>query len=63
MDELTTTRVRCPYCGEAIDLLVDRSAGPSKYVEDCSVCCRPLHVIVQLDAQGDVRVEVRHEDA
>jgi hypothetical protein len=37
-------RVHCPYCGEVIELQVDGSAGEQDYVEDCSVCCRPIEV-------------------
>ncbi|MEJ2575413.1 MAG: CPXCG motif-containing cysteine-rich protein, partial [Gammaproteobacteria bacterium] len=28
----------CPYCGAAIELLVDLSGGSQQYVEDCSTC-------------------------
>lgn len=34
--------VDCPYCGEAITILVDTSVARQSYVEDCSVCCRPI---------------------
>lgn len=53
--------VRCPYCGEALDLVVDASAGAQRYVEDCAVCCRPIEVVVDVDAEG-VHVEARHEN-
>ena len=39
LDEITIT---CPYCGEAIDVLVDYSSGSLDYYEDCSVCCQPI---------------------
>jgi hypothetical protein len=42
----------CPYCGEAIELAVDTSVGTQGYVEDCSVCCRPIEVRVTMDADG-----------
>ncbi|MCB1725103.1 MAG: CPXCG motif-containing cysteine-rich protein [Chromatiaceae bacterium] len=44
-------QVQCPYCGETIELTVDTSAGEQAYIEDCSVCCRPIEV--QLVAGGD----------
>ncbi|RMF87138.1 MAG: CPXCG motif-containing cysteine-rich protein [Nitrospirae bacterium] len=50
--------VACPYCGERVELLVDRSAGPHETIEDCPVCCRPMEVRV---AEGP-RVEVRRDD-
>ena len=34
--------VACPYCGETIELLVERSDQPQRYYEDCSVCCQPI---------------------
>jgi hypothetical protein len=52
----------CPYCGEAIELLVDASAGSQRYVEDCQVCCRPMVVTVLVDAAGEVEVGVAGED-
>ena len=52
----------CPYCGEPIELLVDDSAGEQQYVEDCSVCCRPIVVTVVLDDDARPAVVVRAED-
>ena len=51
----------CPYCGEPIELLVDESAGSSRYIEDCQVCCRPMQVDVEVDG-GQVSVRVRTGD-
>jgi len=53
--------VECPYCGEVITLAVDASAGEQRYVEDCHVCCRPITVLLDVDAQGDSRVRVQSE--
>ena len=42
----------CGYCGEVVATTVDVSAAASqRYVEDCTVCCRPnvLHVTVDPD--------------
>ena len=58
-----TVNVACPYCGESIDLLVDVSAGTQTYVEDCSVCCQPMDVSVEVDAQGGYDVRVERGDA
>lgn len=51
----------CPYCGEAIELVVDVSAGSSSYIEDCQVCCRPMQVDVEVD-DGRVSVTIRTGD-
>ena len=32
----------CPCCGESIGVVLDLSVPVQRYVEDCSVCCRPI---------------------
>jgi hypothetical protein len=33
----------CPHCGEVIEIAIDPGGGEEQeYVEDCSVCCRPI---------------------
>ena len=59
--DLAVHGVHCPYCGEALELVVDASAGTQRYIEDCAVCCRPIDVVVEVDADG-VHVAARHED-
>lgn len=54
--------VECPYCGELIYLALDTSAGAQRYIEDCQVCCRPITVDMDVDADGDVVVRVQAED-
>jgi hypothetical protein len=61
MDPLGFREVQCPYCGERIEIQVDGSAGEQSYVEDCSVCCRPIEMRV-FDAGGGMVVEVRRDD-
>jgi hypothetical protein len=56
-----TAEVYCPYCGERIELLIDLSVDHQEYVEDCSVCCRPMVITVQPSEQG-ANVQVRHEN-
>lgn len=60
-NDLTLHGVQCPYCGEPLELVVDASAGPQQYVEDCAVCCRPLEVAVSVD-EGGAHVAVRSEN-
>ena len=56
-----TVRIYCPYCGESIDIVVDASLAQQHYVEDCSVCCRPMELSVSVDS-GQVSVEARRDD-
>jgi hypothetical protein len=43
--------VICPYCGEEIEIRVDRDVRGS-FVQDCEVCCNPWTVRVERDGQG-----------
>jgi hypothetical protein len=55
----------CAYCGEPNDeTLADLSAGWKQvYVEDCTVCCRPNVLSVQVDrSTGAVTVEALVEE-
>ncbi|WP_081733847.1 CPXCG motif-containing cysteine-rich protein [Methylomonas sp. 11b] len=62
MHNLEPTIIQCPYCGEAIEVLVDCSVQSQEYIEDCSVCCRPITIAVE-SSQGDVEsIEARTEN-
>ncbi|MDQ6978307.1 MAG: CPXCG motif-containing cysteine-rich protein [Ghiorsea sp.] len=37
-----TTTIQCPYCWEKVEILIDCSVAKQQYIEDCSVCCRPI---------------------
>jgi cysteine-rich CPXCG protein len=62
MDSLEQETIVCPYCGESIDVLVDCSAGHQEYVEDCSVCCRPITIRIEIEDGDLVGVEARAEN-
>ena len=57
-----TASVDCPYCGETIEVLVDPSVDHQQYIEDCSVCCRPIVFTVTADDGELLSVDVRSED-
>lgn len=62
MHDLEPSIIQCPYCGEAIEVLVDCSVQSQEYIEDCSVCCRPITISVE-SWQGElVSIEARSED-
>ena len=52
MNHTDTAFTHCPYCGEEIEIVVDGSVDHQQYVEDCSVCCRPIVFEVWRDAAG-----------
>ena len=61
MPELSEQTIGCPYCGEAISILVDDSLPEQQYTEDCQVCCRPILFDVSIDSEGDISVLARSE--
>ncbi|MBQ0721453.1 MAG: CPXCG motif-containing cysteine-rich protein [Gammaproteobacteria bacterium] len=62
MSLLETINTTCPYCAEAIELVIDCSEHEQRYIEDCFVCCRPISLEVLLDSSGYPAVQARHED-
>ena len=61
---MDTATVQCPYCGEDLDVFVDRSVPRQEYIEDCQVCCRPitLRVTVDPDDESATHVDARSEE-
>ena len=60
----TESTVRCPYCGEAVEIALDPGSGAvQEYVEDCQVCCQPWRVTVTYDEAGEADVWVAALDA
>ena len=47
--------IRCPYCGERLEMAVDITAGERHYIEDCEVCCRPIECGIELEPNGGLR--------
>lgn len=54
--------VDCLSCGEQIELVIDKSVTQQEYIEDCSVCCQPMVVLVEIGEDDDLSVAVRTED-
>jgi hypothetical protein len=55
--------LQCPHCGEPIDTYPDPGGGEDQsYIEDCSVCCRPISFRARLDEDtGEYAVTVSAE--
>jgi hypothetical protein len=62
MEILHETPIRCPYCGEPLTVLIDRSVAIQEYVEDCTVCCQPITLVIAVGPGGDPQVQVRRDD-
>ena len=50
----------CPYRWERISMVLDTSVRGQTLVEDCEVCCHPIHVhyAVKDDAASDSEARV-----
>ena len=62
MEQLTEMFVICPYCGESIEVLVDKEEAGQQYTEDCQVCCRPIIFHILVSIEGDLTVSVYDEN-
>jgi len=50
--------VRCPYCGEEVEIALDPESE-GQMVQDCEVCCQPWLLTVRRHrADGEPAVEV-----
>jgi Cysteine-rich CPXCG len=59
----TGATVRCPYCGEVNEIVLDPGSGSAQeYVEDCQVCCRPWRLSVHYFPDGSAEVSAQPED-
>jgi hypothetical protein len=52
---LESLSIRCPWCGERFEAVVDGSGGDCAYTEDCPVCCRPIALRLATDGDGHAR--------
>jgi hypothetical protein len=63
-DAQQQAQVDCPWCGESIAIALDPGGGPvQSYVEDCSVCCRPMSIRLRFAADGSAMVDAGTDDA
>jgi hypothetical protein len=46
--------IACPYCGETYGTQVDLTAASGAWIEDCSVCCKPIELRVECDEAGQL---------
>ena len=62
MELLSQQSVRCPYCGESIEVLIDPEEAGQQYIEDCQVCCKPITFFIATEVEGDLSVSVHDEN-
>jgi len=59
---LPTEHIRCPYCDESIEIVVDDTVERQEYIEDCWVCCRPINIAVSVESDASVSVRCWSEN-
>lgn len=62
MSLLETGHLRCPYCGEPNQILIDCSIQSQSYIEDCQVCCRPMSIRINQNSAGRPQPVASRED-
>ncbi|QKI90132.1 CPXCG motif-containing cysteine-rich protein [Thiomicrorhabdus xiamenensis] len=60
--DLQNLTVQCPYCWSEIEIIVDPSDPSEHFIEDCSVCCRPIHFHKIIQDDGAIELIAKHED-
>jgi hypothetical protein len=59
---MTEVEFLCPYCAQPNLLSVDPTGGRHQvFTVDCEVCCRPIRIAVQLDADGEPVIDASSE--
>tara|TARA_B110000116_G_C16745539_1_gene540726 strand:+ start:688 stop:879 length:192 start_codon:yes stop_codon:yes gene_type:complete len=53
--------ILCPYCGEAISIVLDISVEEQEYFEDCFVCCQPILIRYRFQLGEITDLEARAE--
>ncbi|NVK37822.1 MAG: CPXCG motif-containing cysteine-rich protein [Gammaproteobacteria bacterium] len=62
MSALPEYIINCPYCNESNEILIEPCDGQVQdYIEDCQICCRPIHLIIT-SHNHDIYVQVKSED-
>jgi hypothetical protein len=53
--------IRCPFCGQSFELMIDATISSQQFTTDCEVCCRPFEVFVECDAGEVVSLNISGE--
>ncbi|MBL3591730.1 MAG: CPXCG motif-containing cysteine-rich protein [gamma proteobacterium endosymbiont of Lamellibrachia anaximandri] len=58
---LESRQIYCPYCGQMIEVQIDCSLDQQQYIEDCSVCCCPITLLVDIDGE-EISLNAQRDD-
>lgn len=62
MNFLVEQMVECPHCGESYPATIDTSQGSHTTIEDCAVCCAPIHLAVECEAGEILSIGITSAD-
>ncbi|MCO4798001.1 MAG: CPXCG motif-containing cysteine-rich protein [Colwelliaceae bacterium] len=48
-NKITDQKISCPHCGHHIFITLDPSAGDQDYYDECSACCKDIHLNMHID--------------
>jgi hypothetical protein len=51
--------IRCPWCGQPFELVIDTGTPFQRFTTDCEVCCRPFEVIAECEPGEILSLEVQ----
>jgi hypothetical protein len=47
MDLIAEAQITCPHCAQVFSLEIDTSESEQTFIEDCTVCCRPITLTIR----------------
>jgi transcription elongation factor Elf1 len=50
--------IRCPFCGQAFEVVVDTSVASQRFTTDCEICCHPFEVVAEYEPGEILSLEV-----
>lgn len=54
----------CPYCGEALFTRLDLTGGrKQEFIQDCEICCRPILIRIEFEADKVSSFSAEQTDA
>jgi hypothetical protein len=46
---IVPAQIVCPHCGENFSIQIDTSESEQSFIEDCTVCCRPIQITLECE--------------
>jgi transcription elongation factor Elf1 len=50
--------IRCPFCGQAFEVVVDTSVPQQRFTMDCEICCRPFEIVAECEPGEIISLDV-----